>query len=305
MKNIQERHFASAEGYLRISYCPQDRAAKPALEASVTGQKRKPVFAYSSQNSGLKIRKEHGGKSDDALFQASHSGARMELGVKSIAGSVCFFFMQLRLGLPHPTQVREGMILLPGFALKRQKELLASLQDILAKAPPSVRLTPGGRSMGARMSGCGTWVWHTDRKGYRYVECDPQTGRKWPEMPGVFCDLAQKAALECGFFPFEPDGCLINVYDPGIGMSLHQDINEEDFSHPIVSVSLGLPTHFLVGGQKRLDSVRKVWVQHGDVIVFGGVARCLFHGVEKIGDGIHPDLGACRVNLTFRRAKRV
>lgn len=213
--------------------------------------------------------------------------------------------MQLRLGLPNPTQVTEGMTLLPGFALKGQREFLASLHGILAEVPPSGRVTPGGRSMGVRMSGCGTWVWHTDQKGYRYVNRNPGTGNPWPDLPDCFLDLAQRAAMAGGFPAFEPDGCLINVYEPGVGMSLHQDVNEEDFSQPIVSVSLGLATHFLVGGERRSDPVKKIWVQHGDILVFGGPARRLFHGVEKLRSGVHSLLGECRVNLTFRRAKRV
>jgi alkylated DNA repair protein (DNA oxidative demethylase) len=121
-------------------------------------------------------------------------------------------------------------------------------------------------------------------------------------MPEVFADLANRAAAQAGFAGFASDACLINRYQPGTQLSLHQDRNERDFSAPIVSVSLGLPAVFLFGGMKRSDRPRRVPLTHGDVVVWGGPTRLAFHGIMKLADGEHPVLGRQRLNLTFRRA---
>ena len=121
-------------------------------------------------------------------------------------------------------------------------------------------------------------------------------------MPAPFLTLAERSAVEAGFAEFHPDACLINRYEPGSKLSLHQDKNEQDFSAPIVSVSLGIPAVFLFGGAKRADKTRRVPVTHGDVVVWGGPARLRYHGVMPLKEGNHALLGARRVNLTFRKA---
>ena len=105
-----------------------------------------------------------------------------------------------------------------------------------------------------------------------------------------------------GFDGFEPDACLINRYEPGARLSLHQDRNERDFDAPIVSVSLGLPAVFLFGGPRRADRPRRIRLHSGDIVVWGGPARLAFHGVDPLADGDHPLAGRCRINLTFRKA---
>ncbi|MGH6778859.1 MAG: alpha-ketoglutarate-dependent dioxygenase AlkB, partial [Bradyrhizobium sp.] len=106
-----------------------------------------------------------------------------------------------------------------------------------------------------------------------------------------------------GFAGFSPDACLINRYEPGARMSLHQDRDERDFGEPIVSVSLGLPAIFLFGGSKRSDRPQRLRLQHGDVVVWGGPARLFFHGVAPLADSEHAEFGRYRINLTFRRAR--
>jgi alkylated DNA repair protein (DNA oxidative demethylase) len=142
----------------------------------------------------------------------------------------------------------------------------------------------------------------TDRKGYRYSPTDPTTGRRWPEMPAEFRALASEAAAEGGYADFQPDSCLINRYEPGTKLSLHQDQDEQDYRQPIVSVSLGLPATFLFGGPQRGDPTDKFPLEHGDIAVWGGPSRLFFHGVATLKDGDHPRLGRKRINLTFRRA---
>ena len=161
------------------------------------------------------------------------------------------------------------------------------------------------RAGSACLSPCQTVAplgWVTDRTGYRYSGIDPETNRAWPEMPPAFRKLAESAANEAGFPNFVPDACLINRYEPGTKLSLHQDKDERDFSQPIVSVSLGLPATFLFGGLERGGKVVRIPLVHGDVVVWGGPARLRYHGVAPLREGEHPRLGRIRYNLTFRKA---
>jgi alkylated DNA repair protein (DNA oxidative demethylase) len=121
-------------------------------------------------------------------------------------------------------------------------------------------------------------------------------------MPEVFSTLARETAADAGFADFAADACLINCYEPGTRLSLHQDKDERDYSQPVVSVSLGLSATFQFGGMKRSDQPLKVPVQHGDVVVWGGPSRLVYHGVLTLKDGKHPLVGRRRLNLTFRKA---
>jgi alkylated DNA repair protein (DNA oxidative demethylase) len=204
--------------------------------------------------------------------------------------------------LPSQEVMAEGAVLLRGFASPFESELIAALRHIAGQAPFRHMVTPGGHQMSVAMTNCGTLGWVTDRSGYRYDGNDPETGKPWPAMPAAFCRLAGQAAAQAEFSEFSPDACLINRYEPGARMSLHQDKDEEDFGAPIVSVSLGLPAIFLFGGLKRSDKPRRFRLQHGDVVVWGGPARLAFHGVAPLADGAHALIGRQRINLTFRRA---
>ena len=196
-----------------------------------------------------------------------------------------------------------GAVLLRGFALEVEKELRKALDSIGAQAPFRHMITPGGYRMSVAMTNCGDLGWITDRRGYRYDALDPDSGKPWPKMPGVFLDLAVRAAAEAGYGDFEPDACLINRYEPGARLSLHQDRNEKDFTAPIVSVSLGLPAIFLFGGDDRGDRPRRATIHHGDVAVWGGPSRLAFHGIAPLKEGEHAVMGRQRINLTLRRAR--
>ncbi len=199
-----------------------------------------------------------------------------------------------------PEPLPAGITLLPRHA---EAAMLLPLIDAVAAASPPRHLTvPGGGTMSVAMTNCGALGWVSDRSGYRYDALDPLTGRPWPEMPAILADLAHDAAARGGFAGFAPDACLINTYEPGARMGLHQDRDERDFSHPIVSVSLGLDAIFLIGGPKRADPTRPLPLGDGDVLVFGGPARRMFHGVRPLKAGHHPLLGSRRLNLTFRKA---
>jgi alkylated DNA repair protein (DNA oxidative demethylase) len=195
-----------------------------------------------------------------------------------------------------------GAVLLAGFALAEEARLLADLDGVTAAAPFRHLETPGGHRMSVAMTNCGPLGWVSDRAGYRYAAVDPTSGRAWPSMPASFRALAARAADAGGFPAFEPDACLVNRYEPGARLTLHQDRDERDYGAPIVSVSLGLSATFLFGGDTRGGRPLRVPLVHGDVVVWGGPARLRFHGVAPVEDGWHPALGACRINLTFRKA---
>lgn len=207
------------------------------------------------------------------------------------------FFDILNPSMP----IKDGAVLLPRFALNDETVILEALNLIISTAPFRHMETPNGFRMSVAMTNCGTKGWLTDHSGYRYTTIDPITQKSWPPMPDIFLKLAIRAASVAGFDNFIPDSCLINCYQPGAKLSLHQDKDEQSLSDPIVSVSLGLSATFLFGGLKRTDPKIKIPLNHGDVVVWGGPTRLCFHGILPIKDGKDPLLGRKRINLTFRK----
>jgi alkylated DNA repair protein (DNA oxidative demethylase) len=203
---------------------------------------------------------------------------------------------------PSEETLAPGARVLRGFARAGARSLLEAFRDVVENAPLRFLTTRGGYQMSVAMTNCGRVGWVSDRTGYRYDPIDPLTGRPWPAMPAAFMTLATQAAAHAGFAAFVPDACLVNQYEPGAKLSLHQDKDEHDYGAPIVSVSLGLPAVFLFGGNQRSDRTRRIPLAHGDVVVWGGPARLRYHGVLTLKDGEHPLLGRRRVNLTFRKA---
>lgn len=204
--------------------------------------------------------------------------------------------------LPPRQRLGPGSLLLRGFALPYQTRLLAALNAVIDAAPFGHMVTPGGYGMSVAMSNCGELGWVTDLRGYRYSPVNPASEHPWPAMPEVFFQLATSAAAEAGYADFMPDACLINRYEPGSKMGLHQDKDELDFTQPIVSVSLGLPAVFLFGGLRRNDKTERIPLTHGDVVVWGGADRLRYHGILPLKSGRHPLLDTARINLTFRKA---
>jgi alkylated DNA repair protein (DNA oxidative demethylase) len=204
---------------------------------------------------------------------------------------------------PAQEAMAEGAVLLRGFARPVETDLIADLREVVAQSPFRHMVTPGGHQMSVAMTNCGRIGWVTDRTGYRYDASDPEAAKPWPAMPASFRDLAARAAVQAGFAEFAPDACLVNRYQPGARMSLHQDKDELDLGAPIVSVSLGLPAIFLFGGLQRGDKTRRFRLEHGDIAVWGGPVRLAFHGIAPLADGEHAMMGRQRINLTFRRAR--
>ncbi len=195
-----------------------------------------------------------------------------------------------------------GAVLLRGFARGDDAALLKAFDEVTAHAPLRHLVTPGGYTMSVAMTNCGPLGWVSDKRGYRYQATDPTSGLPWPPMPAGWHALAVRAADAAGYPGFEPDACLVNSYEPGAKLSLHQDRDEKNMAAPIVSVSLGLPATFLFGTGQRADRPQRFRLLHGDVVVWGGPSRLAYHGIAQLPEGEHALTGRRRINLTFRRA---
>jgi len=212
------------------------------------------------------------------------------------------YLMDLFDTYPSRQEIVKDVVLLKGLVLPMEDRLLIDLTSVVQASPFRHMITPGGFTMSVAMANCGALGWVTDDKGYRYTGLDPLSHQPWPAMPDSFTLLAQHAASEAGFNHFSPDACLINQYQNGARMGLHQDKDERDLEQPIVSVSLGVSALFQLGGFKRFDTVIRIPLHHGDVVVWGGESRLRYHGVLPLKVGNHPAFGERRINLTFRKA---
>lgn len=171
-----------------------------------------------------------------------------------------------------------------------------------AEIPFRHMVTPGGKRInvaGISMGDCG---WYSDRRGYRYEKTDPITGKKWPKIPDEISKITTDAASKAGFKNFIPDSCFINKYEPGVRLTAHIDQDEVDFAQPIVSISIGTSAIFQVFGNNRSGKALNIKLNSGDLLIFGGSARRVYHGVKKLEEQSHPLTGNIRYNLTFRKA---
>ena len=180
--------------------------------------------------------------------------------------------------------------------------MLAALREVMRAAPIyTPRMPKSGKPMSVRMTNCGPLGWVTDERGYRYQPTHPETGTPWPPMP----DIVLRAWTDLARYPHRPEACLVNHYGPSARMGLHQDRDEDDFTAPVVSFSLGDTCLFRIGGTARGDPTRSLRLASGDALVLGGEARLAFHGVDRIMPGtstLLPEGG--RINLTLRRVTR-
>lgn len=184
-----------------------------------------------------------------------------------------------------------------------QQALVEDIRNVVQSAPLYVPTMPrSGKPMSVRMTNCGALGWVTDKeRGYRYQPMHPVTGNPWPPIPQRLLDL-WNAVSGC---PHPPQACLVNFYSQDAKMGLHQDRDEQDFSAPVVSVSLGDACLFRVGGMARSDRTLGFELKSGDVVILGGDGRLAFHGVDRI----YPATSALlknggRINLTLRRVTK-
>lgn len=202
--------------------------------------------------------------------------------------------------LPATEPIGEGAFVFRKAAIPLKKSIMGNIEKIVEKVPFRHMVTPGGRTMSVRMTNCGQWGWVSDKKkGYRYERIDPLSGQSWPAIPLEWQEYATQMAKQAGYPHFYPQACLINHYQVGQTMGLHQDKDEKDLSQPILSISIGNEAVFVFGGRQRKDPVKRIRLQEGDVVVWGGPSRLYYHGISKIiRDTAGPDYG--RLCLTFR-----
>jgi DNA oxidative demethylase len=199
--------------------------------------------------------------------------------------------------------MNNGMKHFPGMLDRTAQEaLVVELRQCVAKAPLFIPLMPRtGRPFSVRMTNLGSLGWVSDRNGYRYQAMHPDTGAAWPKMPAAILKIWYKVSG----FQGEPEACLVNFYQGGAKMGLHQDKDEEDFSAPVVSISLGDTAVFRFGGTERGSKTQTLKLTSGDVLVMGGDARLCFHGIDRVNVGTSTLLKeGGRINLTVRRVTK-
>lgn len=197
---------------------------------------------------------------------------------------------------PKPQEIR-GFLHYPGWlSAPEQATLVADLRAVVAAAPLFSPMTPYGKPMSVRMTSAGRFGWVSDRRGYRYSETHP-SGSPWPAIPESVLAIWRAVSGSAR----SPECCLINFYGEGARMGMHQDRDEADFAEPVVSISLGDDGLFRIGNQTRGGSTQSLWLRSGDVMVMGGAARLLYHGIDRIAPGTSPLLAqGGRLNLTLR-----
>ncbi len=185
---------------------------------------------------------------------------------------------------------------------KTQEALVETLRACVKAAPLFTPVMPRtGRPFSVRMTNLGPLGWVSDKNGYRYQAQHPDTQKPWPAMPQVLLDLWQRHAG----YAHLPEACLVNFYQQGAKMGLHQDRDEEDFAAPVLSASLGDTGVFRFGGTSRGGKTQTLKLVSGDVLVMGGDARLCFHGIDRVLSGTSTLLKeGGRINLTMRRVTR-
>jgi alkylated DNA repair protein (DNA oxidative demethylase) len=205
--------------------------------------------------------------------------------------------------LPAETETASGLKYLPShFDRAGQEALVAALREALAKAPFYTPVMPkSGRPLTVRMSNLGPLGWVTDRGGYRYQANHPETGEPWPPIPPMVLDVWRQVAD----YAHDPQACLVNYYREGAKLGLHRDEDEEDFTAPVVSISLGDTAVFRIGSLERQGKTETLKLSSGDVLVLGGASRLRYHGVDRVLAGTSTLLkDGGRLNLTLRRVTK-
>lgn len=198
---------------------------------------------------------------------------------------------------PTYEEIYPGTVLMRGKALRQDAAFFSAVERVLAAAPLRNATTPSGLPMSVLVSDCGA----PEAFARRWDPRNPKGRPMWPPMPPLLVEFAIGCAVQAGFPRFCPDSCHINRYQAGAKLGIHQDRHEFDLEQPIVSLSFGLECVFLLGGLERTGKTKRILLEHGDVLVWGGASRMRFHGVLPLKPGHHPLTGPYRYNLTFRK----
>lgn len=199
--------------------------------------------------------------------------------------------------------MRQGLKYYPRYLNEdAQRRLVEDLRICVAEAPLFIPVMPrSGRPFTVRMTNLGVLGWVSDRSGYRYQPTHPDTGKPWPAIPAAIMAIWRAVAD----YPFPPEACLVNHYREGAKMGLHQDADEEDFSAPVVSISLGDTAIFRIGAETRGGKTETLKLTSGDVLVMGGPSRLSYHGIDRVLSGTSTLLkDGGRINLTLRRVTK-
>ena len=196
-----------------------------------------------------------------------------------------------------PTLSIRGVNLWQGYLAKeKQIQILEDIKIVVAKAPLFIPITPAGKKMSVRITSAGRMGWVTDSLGYRYEPKHP-SGVPWPVIPRSVLKVWEMLSGSSRI----PDCCLVNFYQTGARMGLHQDCDEADFNQPVLSISLGDDALFRIGNVEKRGTTKSVWLRSGDVIRMGETARLIHHGVDRIKGGSSTLLkNGGRINLTLR-----
>ena len=182
----------------------------------------------------------------------------------------------------------------------------ALLDDVLARVELAPFFDPTmprtGKKFSVRMTNFGPLGWVSDvANGYRYEKAHPVTGEPWPAIPAALLRLWDETTR----YGAPPEACLVNLYGAGARMGLHRDQDEAAVDAPVLSVSLGDSAYFRFGAMDRRGETSRLKLSSGDVLMFGGPARLMYHGIDRILPGTSTLVsGGGRINLTLRRVSR-
>jgi len=185
-------------------------------------------------------------------------------------------------------------------------EQTALLNDVLAGVAQASLFDPTmprtGKKFSVRMTNFGPLGWVSDAaKGYRYEPFHPTTKEPWPSIPPALLKLWDDTT----HYVAPPEACLVNFYAEGARMGLHRDQDEPAVDAPVLSVSLGDTAYFRFGTANLKGETRRLKLNSGDVLMFGGPARLMYHGIDRILPGTSTLIpGGGRINLTLRRVTR-
>ena len=206
--------------------------------------------------------------------------------------------------MTNPLAVAPGVTLWPlRLDAAAQRTLLDDVLAGITQAPFFDPVMPRtGKKFSVRMTNFGSLGWVSDRaKGYRYERVHPTTAEPWPPIPSMLLGLWEETTR----YVAPPEACLVNYYAEGARMGLHRDQDEPAVDAPVLSVSLGDSAWFRFGTANLKGDTKRLKLNSGDVLAFGGPARLMYHGIDRILPGTSSLLpGGGRINLTLRRVAR-